>query len=318
MAGARPPRHSTRRLDVIELAGVVMSLDYRGKIALVGFGEAGRAFASGWQRSAGAGIAAFDLKLLDAAAAGPVLDACCTLDVTPNTEAGEALAGAGLVFSLVTADRAAEAAAHAARFIERGALFLDGNSCSPLTKASNAEAIEAAGGCYVDVAIMAPVLPQRHLTPLLVSGPHAGRALEALSALGMRATPAGARVGQASAIKMMRSVFVKGLEALTAESLLAARRAGVEEAVLASLQASDPGIDWTKRSSYNLERMMAHGARRAAEMREVVKTLSDYGIPNRLSAAIADWQDEIAGLGLAGGDDDLGRRLDRILEKKNA
>jgi 3-hydroxyisobutyrate dehydrogenase-like beta-hydroxyacid dehydrogenase len=134
----------------------------------------------------------------------------------------------------------------------------------------------------------------------------------------MNAKLAGTRIGDASAIKMMRSVMIKGLEALTAESMLAARRAGVEESVLASLQASDPGIDWTRRSSYNLERMMLHGARRAAEMREVAKTLSDYGIPNRLAIAIAEWQDEIASLQLEGGEDDLALRLDRILDKRGA
>lgn len=291
-----------------------MSLANYKKIALIGFGEAGRAFASGWERGEDVALTTFDVKLNDPSAAAPVLEACHTLNVTPEIEPEKALAGAGQVFSLVTADRAAEAAANAALFVGEGALYFDCNSCSPVTKASNAEIIEAAGGCYVDVAVMAPVFPQRHLAPLLVSGPHAERAIEALSALGMRPKPAGDKVGNASAIKMMRSVIIKGLEALTAESILAARRAGVEEEVLASLQASDPGIDWVKRSSYNLERMMVHGARRAAEMREVAKTLSDYGISNRLSVAIAEWQDEIAGLGLAGGEDDLGSRVDRILE----
>ncbi len=293
-----------------------MSIDNRNKIAVIGFGEAGRAFASGWERGQGTAITAFDVKFSDAAQAGPVLEACRTLDVSPAADAAEALAGAGLVFSLVTADRAAEAAAQAAHSIEKDALFLDCNSCSPITKAASAEAIEAAGGAYVDVAVMAPVFPQCHRTPLIVSGPHAERAVAALAALGMNPKLAGARVGEASAIKMMRSVIVKGLEALTAESMLAARCAGVEDAVIASLQASDPGIDWRKRFSYNLERMMAHGARRAAEMREVAQTLSDYGIPNRLAVAIAEWQDEIASLGLAGGEDDLAARADRILARR--
>lgn len=293
-----------------------MSFANHRKIAIVGFGEAGRAFASGWERGEDTVIAAFDVKLADPAVAASVLEACRELSVVPGTDSAATLAGADRVFSLVTADRAAEAAAQTAASVEKGALYFDCNSCSPVTKTANAEVIEAVGGCYVDVAVMAPVFPLRHRAPLLVSGPHVERALVALNALGMNAQPAGERVGNASAIKMMRSVFIKGLEALTAESMLASRRAGVEEAVLASLQASDPGIDWKKRSSYNLERMMMHGARRAAEMREVARTLSDYHIPNRLAMAIADWQDEIAGLGLEGGEDDLASRLDRILEKR--
>jgi hypothetical protein len=114
---------------------------------------------------------------------------------------------------------------------------------------------------------------------------------------------------------MLRSVMVKGLEALTAECLLAARKARVEDAVLASLQASDPGFDWRQRSAYNLERMMAHGERRAAEMREVAATLRGLGLPDRMAAATAEWQAAIGALGLGDADEDVGARADRILAR---
>jgi 3-hydroxyisobutyrate dehydrogenase-like beta-hydroxyacid dehydrogenase len=109
--------------------------------------------------------------------------------------------------------------------------------------------------------------------------------------------------------------MVKGIEALTAECLLAARRAGVEAAVLGSLQSSDPGLEWEKRAAYNRARMMVHGARRAAEMREVAATLRELGVPDRLAAATATWQDEIGGLGLDGGAAEVALRADRILDK---
>ncbi len=102
---------------------------------------------------------------------------------------------------------------------------------------------------------------------------------------------------------------------ITAECVLAARRAGVEDAVLASLQASDPGFDWRARSAYNLERMMVHGTRRAAEMREVAATLRDLGLPNRMTSAAAEWQDGVAALRLAPGLDELTERADRVLER---
>lgn len=293
-----------------------MKMSNHSRVAIIGFGEAGRAFASGWDRSSGVDISIYDVKLADPAAADAIREACTEFDVHPSVTLENALGPSDRVFSLVTADQAEIAARQAAEFLGKGTVFFDCNSCSPVTKIANAEAIEGAGGLYIDVAVMAPVHPQRHRTPLLVSGPHAQVGLEALNLLGMNAKIAGSRIGDASAIKMMRSVMIKGLEALTAESMLAARRAGVEQSVLASLQASDPGIDWTRRSSYNLERMMVHGARRAAEMREVAKTLSDYGIPNRLAIAIAEWQDEIASLQLEDDDDDLASCLDRILAKR--
>ena len=86
------------------------------------------------------------------------------------------------------------------------------------------------------------------------------------------------------------------MEALTAECFLAAKRAGVEEAVMASLTASHPQMNWPKQSAYNFERMMVHGVRRAAEMREVVKMLDDLGLPSGLTSGVVDWQQSIGDL----------------------
>jgi 3-hydroxyisobutyrate dehydrogenase-like beta-hydroxyacid dehydrogenase len=134
----------------------------------------------------------------------------------------------------------------------------------------------------------------------------------------MQAEIVGATVGQASSIKMLRSVMIKGLEALTAECLLAARAAGVEGRVLASLAASDPQVDWGARGAYNLERMMVHGTRRAAEMREVAATLRALGLPDRMTAAVVDWQAELGSLALDPGPDALGERADRVLSRLRA
>ncbi len=282
-------------------------------ICFIGFGEAAGAFLEGWALPDPAAVSAFDIKSDDPATRPAMADRQAAAGIRGCGTAAAALAGARAVFSLVTANRAAEAAIAASPHLEQGALWLDCNSCAPGTKRRAAEAVEAAGGRYADVAVMAPVHPKRHLVPLLVSGPHAEEAAAVLRALGMRPEIAGAEIGQASAIKMIRSVMIKGMEALTAECLLSARRAGVEDAVLGSLEASDPDRDWRGRSAYNLERMMVHGARRAAEMREVAKTVSDLGMPERMSSAAADWQEWVASRNAEPGEDELEARLERIL-----
>ena len=191
----------------------------------------------------------------------------------------------------------------------------DCNFCAPDTKRAAAAIIEAAGGRYVDVAVMAPVHPRRHHVPLLLSGPRAEEGAARLATLDMRPTVTGPEIGQASSIKMLRSVMIKGLEALTAECFLAARRAGVADQVIASLEASDPQIDWRGRGAYTLERMLVHGARRAAEMREVALTVEALGLSPGLSRATAEWQDALAGLADASDDPDLETALDRILSR---
>jgi 3-hydroxyisobutyrate dehydrogenase-like beta-hydroxyacid dehydrogenase len=267
-------------------------------IAFIGFGEAAAAFADG-----SAQACAYDLKT-DAAEtrAGKLAD-YARHGVVGAANAAEALREAATVLSLVTADQALLAAQHGASSLRAGALWFDMNSVAPDTKRAAASAIEAAGGRYVDVAVLAPVHPQRLAVPLLVSGPHAEIGAARLRAIGfsnVRTIDGG--VGKASAIKMIRSVMVKGLEALTAEWILAAEAAGIRDEAVAALNASWPGTDWAARADYNLERMMVHGLRRAAEMEEVVKTLDALGTGSAMTRGTVDRQRALGELGQAAPD----------------
>lgn len=269
-------------------------------IAFVGFGEAATAFSEGWGIRRRRLVKAFDIKTdnpMESVAAAKRADYMRT-GISGCTSLAEALEGASLVFSTVTADQALKAARGAAAHLEAGALYFDMNSCAPSSKRQAAEAIEGAGGRYVDVAVMSPVLPLRHHAPLLVSGPHATEALSALQGLDMRPAPAEGPVGTASAIKMIRSIMVKGIEALVLECVLSATREGVDEVVLSSLEKTFPGFGWTERSAYMLERAMVHGTRRAAEMEEAAKTAADLGLSGRMAQATAEWQKIVGGLQL--------------------
>lgn len=284
-------------------------------LCFIGFGEAAQAFLSGWAPADPSRLRAYDIKSDRAETRPNLLDRYASTGVTGTDSMAQALTGAARVICVVTADQALTAARAAAPHLHPGALWFDCNSCAPGTKRQAAEVIETAGGRYVDVAVMAPVYPKRHRVPLLIAGPHAGDAAGALTDLGMCPVIAGDTVGRASTIKMVRSVMIKGIEAVTAECLLAARKAGVEADVLASLSASDPGIDWALKGTYAMERMMVHGARRAAEMREVALTLQDLGLPPDMSQACAGWQDRLAGMQADDADADLAERLDAALAR---
>lgn len=259
-------------------------------VVLIGFGEAGQAFAR-------PDIAAFDIAIENVQTRPAKIADFERADVRWSATPAGALAHADIVLCLVTADQALAAAQRCAPLLKAGALWLDMNSVAPGTKREAAQAIEPTGGRYVDVAVMAPVLPARLSVPLLAAGPHAEPAAEALRAYGFtKVEVAGPKVGDASAIKMIRSVMVKGLEALTAECVLAAERAGVRDAVLASLDASWKEQGWAERVDYNLDRMLAHGVRRAAEMEEVAKTLSDLGVDPAMTRGTIRRQREMGAL----------------------
>jgi 3-hydroxyisobutyrate dehydrogenase-like beta-hydroxyacid dehydrogenase len=239
------------------------------RVALVGFGEAGETFARapGWRGE----TRAWDLLPERRALMGE-------LSVETGDTAAEALADRAFLLSLVTADQALDAACAYAQLLPEGALWCDLNSVSPDTKRQAATVIEAVGGRYVDVAVMAPV-EKGLAVPLLVSGPHALAAQPLLEALGFtNVRVVGDEVGRASAIKMIRSVMVKGIEALSDECAAAAEAAGVLDEVVASLDASEKAVGWAERFAYNRERMAAHGLRRAAEMEEVAATLRSLGV----------------------------------------
>ena len=274
-----------------------MAFPMEQEVGLIGFGEAGSTFAlaGGWAARA----PVFDCKTDDAAARDAMIAAYARAHVPGARFLENAVSGVELVISLVTADQALAVAEAAAECIAPGAIYCDMNSVAPQTKQEAARAIEAAGGHYVDVAVMAPVNPARLSVPLLLSGGHADEAAAQLVALGfanMRVV--GEAVGRASSIKMIRSVMVKGIEALTAECVLAAEAAGVRDEVLASLDASEKVRPWGERAEYNLDRMLAHGLRRAAEMEEVVRTLEALGTGAAMTRGTVERQREIGALGV--------------------
>ena len=260
-------------------------------IALIGCGEAGSILGAELVLK-GLEVVTYDI-LLDAPQSRAALEARARAAGArvADTHAA-AIRDAQLVISAVTASSAASVAAEAAKTIRAGQIFLDLNSVSPAAKRGNAELIEGAGADYVEAAVMAPVPPQRLQVPMLLGGRRAQELAQTLRQLGMNATAVADRIGVASAVKMCRSVMIKGIEALAVECLLAARRFGAEQEVLASLDGTYPSMGWLGAlPDYLVSRVAEHGRRRAAEMREVARTLADVQLEPTMALAIAARQD---------------------------
>jgi 3-hydroxyisobutyrate dehydrogenase-like beta-hydroxyacid dehydrogenase len=253
------------------------------KIAIIGFGEAGQHIGRGLVAEGEVQVSAYDPRHSER----QVIEAAHTGGVNLEQTDAAALEGAGLVFSLVTASSAVDAARASARWLKRGQVYIDFNSVSPMTKRTVAEAIAPSSADFVEAAIMAPVPGPDHKVHVLASAPNAKAVAARLNAIGMKVEVAGERVGDASLSKMLRSIFIKGIEALMLESLVAARHAGIEERILDSVQKTLPGIDWRKLAAYNLERTVAHGKRRAAEMFESAATVAELGLDPFVTEGIA-------------------------------
>jgi 3-hydroxyisobutyrate dehydrogenase-like beta-hydroxyacid dehydrogenase len=257
------------------------------RIALIGFGEAGQAIATGLRGEGVGRIAAWDI--LFPQADGMKLKAAAEkIGATIAGSAAEAVHDADMVIAAVTAASSVDAAQSVAPHLADNPYYLDINSVSPGKKQDTASLLDGKAR-YVDVAIIAPIHPRLHKTPMLVAGPHAQGIAPMLAELGMNVKVAGDKTGTAAAIKMMRSVMIKGIEALTLETFVAAARAGLVEEVTDSLRESYLTLDWAKVAEYNVERMASHGERRAAEMEESARTLRELGIePRMVDAMVVD------------------------------
>jgi 3-hydroxyisobutyrate dehydrogenase-like beta-hydroxyacid dehydrogenase len=269
--------------------------DIKPAICFIGFGEAGQAIASGLHEAGVDRIAAWDI-LFPEPDGELLLRAGEEIGVRCAGSAAEAVRGADAIISAVTAASSVDAAQSVKPHLSGSPFFLDINSVSPGRKQETAKLLGGAAR-YVDVAVLAPIHPARHRTPMLLAGPHAQDIAPLLGAFDMRASVAGTEIGAAAAIKMVRSVMIKGIEALTLECFLAASRAGVVDEVAASMKNNYPGLDWAKIVPYNLERMASHGERRAAEMEESADTLRELGVEPLMAMATVRRQREMGQIG---------------------
>lgn len=266
------------------------------KIAFIGFGEAAQAFTSGWRTQRPVTVAAYDILFEDPARAEAKRADCRALDVQPMDSAADAAAWADIVISAVTADQVIAAAESVVPGVHPGLLYLDINSAAPFRKGDAAELVAARGAGTVDVAVMAPVHPRRHQTPLLISGPAARKVAPILTDLGMNFEVVSDVTGEASIIKMIRSIAIKGFESVTMECVTAAVKLGIAERVIPSITASMATFDFASLADHAMERVVVHGKRRAAEMREVAATLEHAGLSNFMPTATAAHQQWVSDL----------------------
>jgi len=266
------------------------------RLCFIGFGEAGQAIASGLRESGIESIAAWDI-LFPAAEGAGLRTAGEKIGARLTASAADAVRGTDIIISAVTAASSLDAARSVEPHLSGNPYFLDINSVSPGRKKAT-ESLLGAKARYVDVAILAPIYPARHQTPMLLAGPHAEMVLPLLiDELDMRGAIAGHEIGAAAALKMIRSVMIKGIEALTLECFLAASRAGIVDEVAASLKNNYPTLDWNRVIEYNLERMASHGVRRAEEMDQVAETLRELGIDPLMATATSTRQREMGQVG---------------------
>ena len=265
------------------------------RIGLIGYGEVGKIFSSGLQAKPGvAAVGAWDLKFISGEQGAAERAHAAQGGVRAHASMQSLCEDCDFLLSAVTASNTLAVAQEAASFLRPGTVFLDLNSASPGTKQQAAAAVDAVGAHYVEAGVMTSVPPYGIRVPMLLGGARANELAQVLVGWGLDTKAVSEQLGVASAIKMCRSIMIKGLEALVIESYTTAREYGVEDHVLPTLAETFPSIDWPAQGAYFFSRVVQHGKRRAEEMRESANTVREAGFAPLMTAAIADKQQWVA------------------------
>jgi 3-hydroxyisobutyrate dehydrogenase-like beta-hydroxyacid dehydrogenase len=244
-------------------------------VAVLGLGEAG-------------GRLAADLVALDVEVRG--YDPDPTREFPSLSDPASATAGSDVVLSVNSAKAALAAAAACLPALSKAAVYADLNTASPDLKRELAKLVGGVGVRFADVALLGPVPARGLLAPVLASGDGAGAFAELFEPLGMPVTVISEEAGDAAAMKLVRSVFMKGLAAAVVESMEAAERAGHAD-WLADEIAAMIGRPFFARA---LEGSRKHATRRVDEMEAARDLLVELGVEPRIASASAAQLAELA------------------------
>jgi len=289
-------------------------------IGFLGFGEAASYLAEGLDAAGTSGMLAYDI----AQDGSDLIQGRAARSSTTLVDGPLELARASdVVVSAVVCTQAGAAVDSILEGVSEGMFVLDINSVSPGVKARNAELVEARGASYVDVAVMSNASSDFARLPMLVAGPRAAEAAALFAPAEPRMTVVSDVPGEAARIKMFRSAFVKGLEALSLEAMMACYPTGVHEKVLASFEETFGQYSFPELVRHLIERHAVHGARRGDELVQVADSLREVGVEPIMATAGAQRMHWDVQRGLqagfqGGGDPDWIDVLERLDELRRA
>lgn len=253
--------------------------------AFIGFGEAGSAVSETLRAKGVERIATYDILFDDAAAGRPLRERAAALGVEACDSVADAVKGADIVFSAVVCKSSLPAAEAAVKHLAPEQYYVDFNSISPGLKRRVAAAIAPSGARFVEASVMSNVPGYGHRVPMLLGGGAARDFMALVAPLDFNVTFVQAEVGLASATKMVRSVMMKGMEALYLECMRAASHFGIEQDVLDSVDESIAGRNCTENCDKVMPRTVIHARRRADEMAQVAETLREIDIDPLMAEA---------------------------------
>lgn len=246
------------------------------RLGFIGYGEIGSTLGAGLRGAGLAEVASYDSGAFDGPYATLIQERARAAGVVLLRSPAELAARSDILVGVTPGSASVASATDFMPYLQARHLFIDIASATPKVKQAVAAALEGSGARVADGSIVGT--PKDGLAlPILASGPAAEAVRDALAPWGMRIDPVGPELGTASAIKILRSVLIKGIEALLDEMLLGARRYGLDDAVLASASRT-LARPFPELAAGLLTTGVIHAKRRAEEAGMAAEALADVGI----------------------------------------
>lgn len=293
------------------------------KVVFIGFGEAAFNIAAGLRSEGLSAMGAFDINAHNPKVAEVIRSRARETGVTLFDDARSACEQGDFIFSLTSAEVALRVAEDVFPHLRDGQVYVDMNSAAPAIKEAIDRIARKPGVLFCDAGVMGTVPGNRHRVPMFVAGDGAARFVEAFTCHGMKLTALNAPAGGASAIKMLKSIVMKGLPQLMFESFVGAHKYGVLDILVASLSASLDGKSIEELADTFIARTLIHAARRSAEMKDVRSTLETLGADSSMVTATITKLDAMAAqnwaerLGKGGSDLDYRTAIARYVAMRN-
>ena len=267
-------------------------------IAFIGFGELGAALAERLGHSGVHEMRAWTRERSDPASAAALARRLRSAGVERCASLQEALRGADAVLCVVPGTASRALTKRSAAFLDEGALYVDLTATPVADKEVGAEVVGLAGGRFVDAAVLGTVAVPAVTVPIVASGRGAREWQELARCEGLSVETLDGPAGRATQLKLLRSVYMKGRDALVVETLLAARRCGLEDRVIASIEGAAERVPFASLADRVLRSLAIHAARRAAELRDSGDAVLATGVDPLLARAGAEVLRRVADAGL--------------------
>ena len=254
-------------------------------IGFIGYGEAAFNISLGLGREGISGIRATDAMMNHEVMGKQVHSRAQEAGVTLVATNKEIAQWADIVFAAVPSSFTMDVCNDVTDCLRPGQLYVDVSASTPATKEAIWEAIKGTGVLFADAAMLGSLPKDKHQVPITASGNGAAKFHELMTPYGMKITLAGEKAGAASAIKLVRSIFMKGIASLMIEMLQAGDAYGVADEVVASVGKSMDGIPFTSHLDRLVTGSALHCTRRAAEMKGSIAMLEEAKLSSEMTVA---------------------------------